>query len=177
MKSLLVGLMILVAAGAGWQWYDNLQLQQAIENRAHVLTEVRQQYEQMQRELTWWHQHQRDYQLLVNNGFIGKDARAVWYRQLSSLASIAGVKHTEFDIAAQVPSQPEQRSANRILMETPVHWRGEVAHEGVLSDVLQTLAADKHGIFSVRSCDLSHPQDDAPITVDCVFVWQVLVLS
>lgn len=174
MKSLLVGLMILVAVGAGWQWYGNLQLQRAIANREHALADARQQQVQMQRDLTWWHQHQRDYQLLVNNGFVGNDARAVWYRQLNSLAFISGVKHAEFDIAAQVPSQPEQRSTNRILMETPVHWRGEIVHEGVLSALLQTLVSDNHGIFSVRSCDLSHAQDDAPITVDCLFVWQVL---
>ncbi|BBP02150.1 hypothetical protein [Sulfuriferula nivalis] len=177
MKWLLAGLIVVVAAGVGWHGHRYMQLQHAVDNRKNELAVVRQQRMQMQRDMTWWNLHRIDYQLLVNASFIGKDARVTWYRQLNTLSAIAGVQHAEFDILAKNPSQPEQRIANRVLMETPVHWHGEVAHEGVLADVLAKLESGGSGLFSVRSCDLTHEQDDAPIVVDCAFVWQVLELS
>jgi hypothetical protein len=177
MKWLLAGLIMVVAAGMGWQGYRYMQLQHTVDSRKNELAVIRQQRMQMQRDITWWNLHHMDYQMLVNAGFIGKDARVTWYRQLNALSGIDGVQHAEFDILATNPRQPEQRIANRVLMETPVHWRGEVAQVGVLVDVLAKLASGGSGLFSVRSCDLTHEQDDSPIVVDCAFVWQVLELS
>ncbi len=174
---LLAVLVIAVAAGVGWQWYTAAQLQQTIDARLNQLQSARQQQAQAQHEQAWWAQHQADYQHLVETGFVGADARVRWHQQLSQLALIQGVHHAEFDIAARTPHQPEQHTGKRTLMDSVVRWRGEVAHEGVLVALLTQLANSKPGLLRVRSCDLTHAQDDAPIAVDCEFVWQVLELQ
>lgn len=176
MKMLLMVLVVAVISGVGWQWYINTQLQQVIDTRQHELQTARQQQARAQRDAIWWAQHQVDYQRLVDMGFVGADARVMWHQQLSALTSIVGVQHAEFDIAAQTPHQPELHIGNRMLMDSMVHWRGEVEHEGVLVELLAQLMHSEHGLSSVRSCDLTHSQDSAPIAVNCEFVWQVLVL-
>jgi hypothetical protein len=167
-------LAILMVAIAGWQWWQGMQLQRAIDTRLHELSVAQQQRAQALRDGDWWRQHAADYQQLLDTGFIGNDARVDWHQQLTRVSLLAGVHHAEFDIAAQVPHQPVTQIGQRLLLDSIVHWRGEVAHEGVLVTLLAQLSLDKHGLFSVRSCTLSHADDHAPINVDCEFSWQVL---
>ncbi|MFA5172639.1 MAG: hypothetical protein WC426_13840 [Sulfuriferula sp.] len=177
MRMLLMVLVVAVIAVVGWQWHSNTQLQQLIESRQYELQITRQQQARIQRDAVWWAQHQIDYQRLVDMGFVGADARVLWHQQLSALASIAGVRHAEFDIAAQTPHQPELHIGNRMLVDSMARWRGEVEHEGALVEVLTRLAQSEHGLLSARSCDLMHSQDSAPVAVNCEFVWQVLALQ
>jgi hypothetical protein len=169
-----MALVLAVISGVSWEWRKNVQLKSAIDALQNELVTKRENYMRARRDTAWWAKHQADYQRLIDTGFVGNDARAVWYQNLYALSSMTGVYRTEFDIAAHMPHQPEQRIGKRILMDTSVHWRGEIAHEGVLIDVLARLAAVEHGMFSVHSCDLTHDSDSAPIGVDCMFVWQVL---
>ncbi|NOT17008.1 MAG: hypothetical protein HOP20_02925 [Sulfuriferula sp.] len=167
-------LAILMLAIAGWQWWQSMQLQRAIDTRLHELSAAQQQRVQTLRDGDWWRQHEADYQRLLATGFIGEDARVDWHQALSRASKLTGVHHAEFDIAAQVPHQPEVKIGQRLLRDSIVHWRGEVAHEDVLVTLLAQLSQAGHGLFSVRSCTLSHADEQALIGVDCEFSWQVL---
>lgn len=174
MKVLLAVIAIAVCIGAGWQWQLWTRWQQAIVMKQTQLQVAQQRHHQALADAQWWGQHRLDYQQLLDTGFVGTDARVHWHQQLSQLALHAGVHHAEFEIAAQTARQPALHIGDRSLMDTPVQWRGDIAHEGVLVELLAQLAHAEAGIFNVRLCDLTHTGDSAPVSVRCEFVWQVL---
>ena len=171
-------LSLLMAFGiaAGWvyqrmQRVDSVQLQQ--QQTQAELAAVHQRIVQSAMDKQWVVRYLTEYRRLQRIGFIGEDQRLEWNQALMSTSAGLGLTAVSFDIAPQQPHHPELVGAFK-LMDTPVQFTADIAHEGVFARLLDDLRSQGPGIFTVRECTLVHTVETLPLQTQCVFEWHTL---
>lgn len=172
-----LSLLMAVGVAAGWV-YQRMQMVEGVQLRQQQtqaeLAAVNQRIVQSAMDKQWVARYLTEYRRLQRIGFIGDDQRLEWNQELMSASAGLGLTAVSFDIAPQQPHHPEAGGTFK-LMDTPVQFTADIAHEGVFARLLDDLRSQGHGIFTVRECTLLHAAETLPLQTRCVFEWHTLM--
>lgn len=124
-------------------------------------------------------EYERSYLKLVNNNIVGEEDRLDWIENIQSIANARNMPSVKYNLSSQKPVENKigQHSAQGLrIYRSSMKLDMQLAHEGDIFAMLNTLQDRAKGLFSVDRCDIAkstqaNPDGNLNMTAHCELGW------
>ena len=123
-------------------------------------------------EISLINNYQKDYERIINQGFLDDENRLLWIEQLEATASKLDLPDLFYDISIQKKisnayfSIPE----NVVLLESSFKFKSSILHEGDLLDLVAGLRNLNSGALALKNCQISRNENNITNTLVSNFI-------
>jgi len=182
LRTPLIALAAVIAAGAGLLYYTDLTLKSAQRQLAQQESQLREARTKLQKageEKAVILRYLESYRYLQKVGFIGDEQRINWLDGLRLTNQQAQLSGIDYQISAQqpYPFTAELDAGQLKLYQSVMKLNFRLLHEGDLLRFLNTLAKQGAGVFSIDQCVLERIAGPEAIryqpnlTANCTLTW------